>query len=270
MPFPRSPGSNTLDKFVKAVPNKNKRLMSEIESEEEETVKEIDPSQIKTIPDLVIWLAPMKKDMKNLVDDLEIYKKKVKDLEEEVKVLKDNITDRDSKLMAVVKGLDNITDEVRRNNLIIHGIDDAVPDHHLHEVINDLFSYELEIAVSFDEPFRLGRRQEGKNRPVKIKMQSSADRSKVLQNKRFLPNQVKVTEDLCLSSRQRKQEMWNRKFNSNSRFVLPPATTLPTTRNTTATAAKTMMSTTTTPTTVTLNPNTSTNGEQLTSMETSA
>jgi len=51
-----------------------------------------------------------------------------------------------------------------------------------------------------------------------IRMSTLADKFTVLSNKRYLPFSIKVTEDLSLSSRIRKQEIWQRKFGSRFKY----------------------------------------------------
>jgi len=238
----RSPvkqAKGAIEKYlVSGTPLKRSRsdLDSVNESEQPDDVIQDPAFKTEAAAEIAQWLKPKLEKLDILVamiKELNTHKQKVVVLEQQVKQLEKTVRDQELKLQATTRALDQVTDEVRKDNLIVHGISEEVTDRHLQGIIGQLFYDDLGIDAKFEDPFRLGRRGDGKNRPVKIRMSTSADKLTVLSNKRYLPSSVKITEDLSLSSRVRKQEIWQRKFGTRSSRVLPPTsfTTLPTSTN---------------------------------------
>ncbi|XP_063531451.1 uncharacterized protein LOC134742332 [Cydia strobilella] len=129
-------------------------------------------------------------DLASTIDD------KLKPLFEENKVLKDKVETLNNKVRSLEK-------ETRRNNIILHGIDETEENNNeLQKLVIEAFSTVSTAAGSepFDkwelsDVYRLGRKQEKKRRPILVKLTLAWRRTELLKNNKKFPLDTYVTED---------------------------------------------------------------------------
>jgi len=134
-------------------------------------------------------------------------------LEQEVCSLRETVDVQAQKIILLTRQNDQLTDEIRRSNLLIHGLpEDERNEKDLEKSILSLLKSNLGFDVQIDAPYRLGKtRTPGKPRPVKVRFPFFSQRSAVLKiRKQFkLPGfKILITEDLTTTTRAERQRKW--------------------------------------------------------------
>jgi uncharacterized coiled-coil protein SlyX len=99
---------------------------------------------------------------------------------------------------------DRLMDEIRRQNLLIHGLPEI--EKNTDELADSILTFlkQANLDVQIDAPVRLGWPVVGKIRPVKFRLPLLSHKSAVLQSRQALKGcspSMYVTEDLCPSTR---------------------------------------------------------------------
>jgi predicted RNase H-like nuclease (RuvC/YqgF family) len=133
-------------------------------------------------------------------------------LKGEVEDLKTTVEQHEKTISSLTRQNEKLMDEVRRTNLIIHGIDEGErTTDDLASKILDLFGA-VGLNVQIDNPYRLGKPISGKIRPVKVRLPLMSHRYAVLSSKsklRALQPSVGVSEDLTPATREERKRAWD-------------------------------------------------------------
>ena len=144
-------------------------------------------------------------------------------IDSRVTVLENTAESQASEIAVLRKENAHLLDEIRRSNLLFHGLPDRKEEkpEELKHAVQDLLSDTLEVSVKIDEVFRMGHKDKllpGKSRPVKVKFPTLSDRSLVLNARKKLEGstpKMYITEDLTLSTRLARQKAYEQKIRNN-------------------------------------------------------
>lgn len=131
----------------------------------------------ETIASLPEWKKQMERDKED-------QDRKIENQREEIVTLKNEVENLKSKLSRMEQ------QEVRRN-IIVSGVEETAREGeigtvaHLREKLEDKIGFTQE---SVEEGFRLGRKTEGKTRPILVKFKSFEDKAKIMKMKSNLKN----------------------------------------------------------------------------------
>ena len=135
-------------------------------------------------------------------------------LQQKVSALEEIVESQGSRINELTRERDKLSDELRRSNLIFHGLPETVKSQkEIEQLISTILPPALVgLQIQVDAPFRLGKTAvPGKCRPVKVHFPFLSHRSAVLNIRRQvkLPGaNILITEDLCLSTREERKQRW--------------------------------------------------------------
>ena len=223
--FP-GPKQSSLDSFVTATPissQKTKRARGD-----EKSPENISPKPPMSVDALATLLLPKleKLEKLELLDEINSNVAQIKVqlhmVEEKVESLEGTVASQAAQIASLIKEKDKLQDELRRSNLLVHGLPETETDQKsLQDTITALFQDNLGIVVEIDNPYRLGKFI-GKNRPVKIRFPRLSHRSAVFEKRQTLRNsacKIAITEDLTEATRLERKAAWERRNKSTPNTV---------------------------------------------------
>lgn len=178
-------------------------------------------------------------------DKLQLFQMMKIELEKQTITITQSVTDTlmramDDKIQPILEENKNLKIEVqslnrkikyledanRKNNLIIHGVKETENNY------EDLFNticYTLQKTkvnvekIEINKYHRLGRKQEGKTRPILIAFTSYQKKVEVLKNKTKMPDQTYITDDLSKETielrKNLQQQLKQEKEKGNEAFI---------------------------------------------------
>jgi len=135
-------------------------------------------------------------------------------MQQQVSELRHTVEQQSVLIEELTKERDKLSDELRRRNLIIHGLPETEKTQEdLEVLISSILPPDLVgIKVQIDAPFRLGKHPvRGKCRPVKVHFPLLSHRLavfKVRKSVKLPGSNVLVSEDLCPSTRAERKRRW--------------------------------------------------------------
>jgi len=151
-----------------------------------------------------------------LQDTLEAVNGKLVNLDTRTSALETSAKAHDSEIASLRRENAFLRDELRRSNLLIHGLPESQNEkpEELLDAVQHLLLDTLEVSVKIDEMFRLGIPRPGKTRPIKVKFPLLSDRNIVfMARKKILGSNhnMYISEDLDLSTRLARQKAYEMK-----------------------------------------------------------
>lgn len=138
-------------------------------------------------------------------------------LEATVKHFSDNedrIVSMENVMADLVDKIDDLENRSRRNNLVIFGVpetDDETAESLHGAVVNRLFCDTFGLpVVTTERVHRLGRRTDGKTRPVMVKFLHFSEKMSVLRNcPKLKGSTISISEDFSLRVRNIRKRLWD-------------------------------------------------------------
>jgi len=130
-------------------------------------------------------------EFKSISDKLSVMDGRTTALETNVHSLTTTAHSQSAQISKLTKERDFLLDEIRKSNLLIHGLPETeVSPDQLKPLVDAFFTEKLGMTVDFDDPYRLGQRYTNshKIRPVKIRFPRLSTRSAVLRARDVLKN----------------------------------------------------------------------------------
>jgi len=157
-------------------------------------------------------------EFKSISDKLSIMDVRITTLETSVHSLTSSAQTQSAQISKLTKERDFLLGEIRKSNLLIHGLPETEenPDQ-LKPLVEAFFTEKLGLTVDFDDPYRLGQRYTNshKIRPVKIRFPRLSIRSAVLRARDVLKNlapRMYISEDLAPATRLLRQKAYEQKL----------------------------------------------------------
>jgi predicted RNase H-like nuclease (RuvC/YqgF family) len=170
-----------------------------------------------TVSDLANLLLPKLNNTDILLRKVDSIDAKLSGYEARISQLEDTVDVQAGKISQLTEQRDRIIDEIRRPNLILHGLPETEKNtDELAKKILSIFE-QTDLDVQIDAPFRLGKRI-GKIRPVKVRFPLLTHRSAVLSRKAQLKSSspsIFITEDLSVSTRIARRTAWEAKYGTS-------------------------------------------------------
>ncbi|XP_054933596.1 uncharacterized protein [Dermacentor andersoni] len=125
---------------------------------------------------------------------------------------------------ALVKRIDDLENRSRRNNLIIRGIREDVneTEEALRKKVNvDVFHTVLKLKIdSVERIHRLGKRQNGKDRAIILRLSDFRDKTKILRNCFMLRGKdISINEDFSKRIAEIRKQLWNSSSEERKRGI---------------------------------------------------
>ena len=155
--------------------------------------------------------------IKQLACDVSQIKGHLGIMEERITSLEATVNSQQKQIESLSRERDFLIDEMRKPNLLIHGLpemEDGFNDHELKDTITAILQDHLGIKTTVDNPYRLGKPAPGKTRPVKFRLTLLSDRAAVLKNRKrliSLKTGFSITEDLSLTTRLARKKAWEKR-----------------------------------------------------------
>ena len=213
-----NPKQSSMDSFLTVnTPKpgkKSKRAREDNKTPENNTVSA--PMSIEALAALLLPKLQKLDLLEEINETLVDIKNQLLVFESRVEALEQTVATQAQQIASLIKEKDKLQDELRRPNLLIHGLPEIENDQNpLHHTIQSLFQSKLGLDVDIDSPFRLGKPCVGKTRPVKVRFTRLSHRSAVFEKRLILrnyPSKIAITEDLALSTRLERKLTWEKKY----------------------------------------------------------
>ena len=193
----------------------NSSQVSKRPREDNKSPISVQPSTPMTIDALAALILP-KLEKLELLDQINSnvadMKGQLNEVEGRVEVLEDTVATQAAQIQSLTKENSKLLDELRRTNLLIHGMPESETD--LLQSVKSLFETKLGVVAEVDTAYRLGKPLLGKNRPVKVRFTHMSSRSAVFAKRLTLTDatpKILITEDLSLSTREERKEAWEKR-----------------------------------------------------------
>jgi len=187
---------------------------SDYEIEEDETIPETRQKRLKRSRLEDTNDDSMKELIKKLMSQSNRIEKKLETLDD----IKQIINQQNTKIQTISKDMavaqnriqdleaenERLEKELKKSNLILTGITDDVNESEqtcLDKTKSFLTTTMKIKGLTFDTAHRLGKFQNGKDRPIKLRVMKHSDREKILSQKSNLPESVFISEDLPKQTR---------------------------------------------------------------------
>ena len=206
------PKQSSMDSFLTINTPKSCKK-SKRSREDNKTPENVTSSAPMSVAELAAIIMPLLEGISSNVTDV---KNQLHVIQNRVEALEETVATQAQQIASLIKEKDKLQDELRRPNLLIHGLPEIENDQNpLHHTIQSLFQSKLGLDVDIDSPFRLGKPCVGKTRPVKVRFTRLSHRSAVFEKRLILrnyPSKIAITEDLALSTRLERKLTWEKKY----------------------------------------------------------
>jgi hypothetical protein len=211
----------------------SKRGRIETDPDLDEVESEAHPATPLTLEGLAALIMPSLAKLNTTTSDLcvvtKTFSKQLTTMDNKVTQLEKTVTLQAKTIAQLESQRDLLLDEIRKQNILIHGIPENADEGHdrntLYSTISSLFK-KMGVRADIDDAYRIGKHSADKTRPVKVRIPFLSQKSDVLMEKKkieTLGRNMYITEDLAPSTRQKRKDYYEQKIKSQSQVFTTAA-----------------------------------------------